>query len=502
MSDPSRGRVTITLGRSGHVVKRDASAVDVSSFSSIHSAGTKRSVRDRIGSNADSSGWHGNGHSGNKRHRGDVSMQNGLDGNDLRLKLMRKSALGQADSNGSKRHMDLREKLSKASHPLANTYNSKQHGPDSRETSLRQIPSARSSDKLLRMESMRSSYSPWTLDHIRRRSPDGFPSTSRGISPQRDVQDLHRRPVSRTYDGVRSVSYVGRDVLETSRPPISTPQSFMSRSTMSTLPPVTVKPVASHPGQLPPSGSVAQRPSYVILEFNRYFELCNLLIVTVLKPCFCQGQPFSLQLVFPPSFVGLGVHFSGQFPCYCLSVFLFPVHRICGIMRLSQTVLLYQELLRKTDAEQRLSSNSAGCQGCPAMVQVVEPIRQQRRGVAANGNDGHEISHDKWCYSCNSTGSVMASRTAGRGAVISDELSGLEKLMGDEQVQVQQSHQTVDGLLHALGLQKYAILFKAEEVDMTALKQMGENDLKELGIPMGPRKKILLAVLPRTKRQQ
>ncbi|KAH1264413.1 SEC23-interacting protein [Glycine max] len=336
MSDPSRGRVTITLGRSGHVVKRDASAVDVSSFSSIHSAGTKRSVRDRIGSNADSSGWHGNGHSGNKRHRGDVSMQNGLDGNDLRLKLMRKSALGQADSNGSKRHMDLREKLSKASHPLANTYNSKQHGPDSRETSLRQIPSARSSDKLLRMESMRSSYSPWTLDHIRRRSPDGFPSTSRGISPQRDVQDLHRRPVSRTYDGVRSVSYVGRDVLETSRPPISTPQSFMSRSTMSTLPPVTVKPVASHPGQLPPSGSVAQRPSYV----------------------------------------------------------------------------------------------------------------------------------------------------------------------GDEQVQVQQSHQTVDGLLHALGLQKYAILFKAEEVDMTALKQMGENDLKELGIPMGPRKKILLAVLPRTKRQQ
>ncbi|KAG5062005.1 hypothetical protein AAZX31_02G027600 [Glycine max] len=337
MSDPSRGRVTITLGRSGHVVKRDVSAADVSSFSSLHSAGTKRSVRDRIGSNADNSGWYGNGHSGNKRHRGDVSMQNGLDGNDLRLKLMRKSASRQTDSNGNKRHMDLREKLSKASHPLTNSYNSKQHGPESRETSLlRQIPSARSSDDLLRMKSMRSSYSPWTLDHIRRRSPDGFPSTSRGISPQRDVQDLHRRPVSRTYDGVSSVSYVGRDVLETSRPPVSAPQSFMSRSTMSTLPPVTAKPVASHPGQLPPSGSVAQRSSYV----------------------------------------------------------------------------------------------------------------------------------------------------------------------GDEQVQVQQSHQTVDGLLHALGLQKYAILFKAEEVDMTALKQMGENDLKELGIPMGPRKKILLALLPRTKRQQ
>ncbi|XP_061996575.1 uncharacterized protein LOC133714465 isoform X2 [Rosa rugosa] len=49
--------------------------------------------------------------------------------------------------------------------------------------------------------------------------------------------------------------------------------------------------------------------------------------------------------------------------------------------------------------------------------------------------------------------------------------------VGDEQ-------QTVDGLLQHLGLGKYAIIFKAEEIDMTALKQMGENDLKELGIPM------------------
>lgn len=334
MSNSSRPRVTITLGRSGQVVKRDVSALDAS-FSSLPSTGTKRSVRDRIGNNADSSSWHGNGVGSNKRQRGDLNMQNGLDGNDLRLKLMQKSASRQNDSNGSKRHVDLREKLSKASHPLTNSFNSKQHMPESRETSLlRQVPSARSSDDLMRMESMRSSYSPWTLDHIRRRSPDGFPSTSRGISPQRDAQDLSRRPMNRTYDGVRSVPYVGRDVLETSRPPGNTPQSFMSRTTMSTLPPVTAKPVGSHPGQLPPSSSVAQRPSYV----------------------------------------------------------------------------------------------------------------------------------------------------------------------GDEQVQ--QSHQTVDGLLHLLGLQKYAILFKAEEVDMTALKQMGENDLKELGIPMGPRKKILLALLPRTKRQQ
>ncbi|XP_073016870.1 uncharacterized protein [Primulina eburnea] len=53
---------------------------------------------------------------------------------------------------------------------------------------------------------------------------------------------------------------------------------------------------------------------------------------------------------------------------------------------------------------------------------------------------------------------------------------------------------TVRSLLHSLGLGKYAINFEAEEIDMVALKQMGELDLKELGIPMGPRKKILSAL--------
>lgn len=60
---------------------------------------------------------------------------------------------------------------------------------------------------------------------------------------------------------------------------------------------------------------------------------------------------------------------------------------------------------------------------------------------------------------------------------------------------------SVASLLHSLGLGKYAIIFQAEEVDMPALKQMGDSDLKELGIPMGPRKKILLAVSSRSKQR-
>uniref|UniRef100_A0A1D1XJZ2 SEC23-interacting protein n=1 Tax=Anthurium amnicola TaxID=1678845 RepID=A0A1D1XJZ2_9ARAE len=53
---------------------------------------------------------------------------------------------------------------------------------------------------------------------------------------------------------------------------------------------------------------------------------------------------------------------------------------------------------------------------------------------------------------------------------------------------------SVDSLLCSLGLEKYLITFQAEEVDMTALLHMTDEDLKALGIPMGPRKKILLAL--------
>ncbi|XP_051113360.1 uncharacterized protein LOC127239312 [Andrographis paniculata] len=58
----------------------------------------------------------------------------------------------------------------------------------------------------------------------------------------------------------------------------------------------------------------------------------------------------------------------------------------------------------------------------------------------------------------------------------------------------QQKVESVDKFLHSLGLEKYSITFQAEEVDMTALIHMSDEDLKALGIPMGPRKKILLAL--------
>ncbi|PPD98397.1 hypothetical protein GOBAR_DD04571 [Gossypium barbadense] len=355
MAEASRGRVTITLGRTGQVVKRagPASGVDLSDSHPV--SGSKRSVRDRLGGNADSSSLHGS-QLNNKRYvlknftvvfsaflslallcwclRNAVHI--GKD--DLRFKLMQKNVFRRAQSDENRKDMDLREKLSRMGQPYEThqTSESRERIPEpreqvleSRETSiLGRIPSTRSVDDLPRVTTSRSSYSPWTLDHLRQRFPDRVMGSSRGLSPPRNAEEFQRRQVNRTYDDVRPVSYMGKDVIDA--PGVST-TSFVTKSRLPTTSAKPMPPGPQIPSPIPPS-SIVQKNSYSLL-------------------------------------VAIGVD--------------------------------------------------------------------------------HVVA------------------------------------FGYEQVAVEGAEQqTVEGLLHSLGLGKYTITFKAEEVDMTALKQMGENDLKELGIPM------------------
>ncbi|THK34558.1 adenylate/guanylate cyclase domain-containing protein [Ensifer sp. MPMI2T] len=48
--------------------------------------------------------------------------------------------------------------------------------------------------------------------------------------------------------------------------------------------------------------------------------------------------------------------------------------------------------------------------------------------------------------------------------------------------------------LSRLGLAKYTEAFSANEIDFDALRHLSEDDLKELGLPVGPRRKILAAI--------
>src|SRR5215475_10080258 len=49
--------------------------------------------------------------------------------------------------------------------------------------------------------------------------------------------------------------------------------------------------------------------------------------------------------------------------------------------------------------------------------------------------------------------------------------------------------------LKSLGLEKYADAFVENEIDFVTLPELTEGDLKELGLPIGPRRRILNAIL-------
>ena len=48
--------------------------------------------------------------------------------------------------------------------------------------------------------------------------------------------------------------------------------------------------------------------------------------------------------------------------------------------------------------------------------------------------------------------------------------------------------------MERLGLGKYNDVFAENEIDLEAARHLDDNDLKELRLPMGPRKKLLAAI--------
>src|SRR5262249_17882473 len=98
--------------------------------------------------------------------------------------------------------------------PSLSSLDTQQRIPEPKASSgLGRMPPTRSADNLPQMDSSRISYSAWSLDHIRRRSPDRFIGTSRALSPPRYTEEISRRPFNRTFDDVRAVAYLNKDVL-------------------------------------------------------------------------------------------------------------------------------------------------------------------------------------------------------------------------------------------------------------------------------------------------
>eukprot|EP00929_Paragymnodinium_shiwhaense_P122058 TRINITY_DN94597_c0_g1_i1.p1 TRINITY_DN94597_c0_g1~~TRINITY_DN94597_c0_g1_i1.p1 ORF type:complete len:320 (-),score=64.24 TRINITY_DN94597_c0_g1_i1:45-1004(-) len=84
------------------------------------------------------------------------------------------------------------------------------------------------------------------------------------------------------------------------------------------------------------------------------------------------------------------------------------------------------------------------------------------------------------------------------GAKRSAAASEIREAAPAEKVKIAKTARTasdVHTLLKRLGLQKYARTFAKEEIDLQALKLLSDGDLKSLGLPLGPRRKLQAAVM-------
>ena len=182
---------------------------------------------------------------------------------DLRFKLMQKNVV-------RKQHgVDLRETLSSSTRVSKSSVDTWQHIPESTESRkhmlelkdvslLGRTHTTRSSDPFYPMDSSTDPYSPWRLDRLRGRSPDRGVGASRGFSPQRNAEELQKRPLMRTYDDVRNLPYRSKDFPE---PSSSRPLGTASFASRPTVPTGSVKPVASLlPLPSPANGFIQKSP--------------------------------------------------------------------------------------------------------------------------------------------------------------------------------------------------------------------------------------------------
>ncbi|RRT58728.1 hypothetical protein B296_00046373 [Ensete ventricosum] len=110
------------------------------------------------------------------------------------------------DAEGQ-RDVDLRDKLSRNAQASSRS-DSRQHVTESSASGLgRRIPSTRSADDLLELDSHRKSYS-WTSDRQRLGSPDRFISTQRHISPSRRYEELRHASAITSIDASRPSSFL------------------------------------------------------------------------------------------------------------------------------------------------------------------------------------------------------------------------------------------------------------------------------------------------------
>lgn len=482
MSDSSMSRVTITLGRSGQVVKRAGAVVESVHGDPIPSVGVKRSVHDRLGTHVDIN---------SKRHRGNdngLKSANGVDAegvplrkDDLRYKIMQKSGKKATEGDSPLNGVDLREMLSRQARP-STSVGMQKHMPEEMNGGSN-IPDRGEVRQLISEPRGARPHMPEDRD-TRQRLPDTREVRQR-IPESREVRQ--RMPELREVrERVPEMREVRERIPEMREVRERVPEMREVRDRMPEIREIRAR--------IPDRREVRER----IPDRNEVREqipdrregrerILEARDVRQRMPEPRDDRPHmpeptgaSIMRRVPSS---RGVDATPQIDSF----------------RNSYSPLTMDRLRRRSPDGALVNSRGA------SPPRSVEELRRRQlirsyddgRSAAFMGKDSFELPRPMGT-TLYRTNSAVAAGPAKRVGPTLAAPSPPGVIMHRSSYTVNEPH-TVDGFLRSLGLEKYAINFKAEEVDMHALRQMGDNDMKELGVPMGPRKKILLALLPRSR---
>ncbi|KAL3716917.1 hypothetical protein ACJRO7_008488 [Eucalyptus globulus] len=248
----SRPQVTITLGRSGQVVKRAGNALNDSRAAPLPKSGVKRSIKERLGGKAD-----GLFHGSVKRRRAESNIKSLNGAGDLRIKLMHRNKTRQASGNVREQdHINAPVNIRRTVHSPLSSYTVQHSLEPKLDSSLRRIPPTRSAEDLLELNSMRNSYSSWTHNGFQHGSPDRIFS-SRGLSPPRPINGQRELLTYGPIDAPRVPTQVARNVYDHAVAGPHSSSHFVTRT------PLPLDSARSLP-RLHPRGAISHRSLYAV----------------------------------------------------------------------------------------------------------------------------------------------------------------------------------------------------------------------------------------------
>ncbi|CAH2066513.1 unnamed protein product, partial [Thlaspi arvense] len=520
MSEASRqSRVTITLGRTGQVVSRDGS--DLDGGLELPRVGTKRSVKERLGNPLDSSVYRSDAAKRRSKFQWkwyrymNYWIQTSIfaDFSDPPLfvtKICRSVKMISGSNCCKKMHRDelrareaaLCAKLSRSEQPPRSLDTQPPHMAEPRDSLLPPSRTARGSSQML---SSANSHTPWNLDDIRRRSQERYTSSSRGrSSPERYVETSSRGRSPPKNAGSISGTQRSLSPSRNSGRIISAPRGLSPPRNASRIigdprdlsPPRSSSRMIVNPRDLSPP----QNAGRMIRDLSPPPRNTRALVV-VLGLCLqLEIYMGSSRGFSPPRNPGSYMSSSRGSPpsrnpgSYMDSSRGSPPSRNSGS---------YMGSSRGSPPSRNLESYMGSSRGSP-------PYRNPGSYMASSRGSPPSSNIDDFRGRGRMLDDVRAPPYAVRGVLNSQapassttfarpmlpppvpnphplpplsQLPPLGSITHNNHFSVEEPL-TVDSFLHSIGLGKYTLAFKREEVDMTTIKQMKESDLKDLIIPM------------------